>query len=243
MPTALILGAGSDIGMAIAGKFASNQFDLQLAARRPDLLEPLRADIRIRYGVNVSLHAFDALDYAAHASFFSGLSPCPDLTVCVFGLLEAEGSAFSDWPVAEKMIHTNFTGAVSILNVAARHYMAAGQGGIIGISSVAGERGRASRLIYASAKAGFTVYLSGLRNKCWPAKVHVMTVLPGFVYTRMTENMSLPALLTATPGAVADRIYRAYLKKRDVIYIKWCWRYIMLAIRCIPESWFKKMKL
>ncbi len=243
MAIVLILGATSDIGAAIAKKFASQKFDVLLTARKPEQLKPLESDIRIRYGVEVHSLGFDALQYDIHASFFNSLPVKPDVSICVFGLLEDEEAAFDDWSLAEKMIQTNYTGAVSILNVIAKYYLLQKKGTIIGISSVAGDRGRASKLIYASAKAAFTTYLSGLRNKCFKDQVQVMTVQPGFVYTKMTENQALPKALTSTPAEVADIIYVAYKKKKNIIYVKWFWRYIMLIIKNIPEFQFKKMKL
>jgi short-subunit dehydrogenase len=116
-------------------------------------------------------------------------------------------------------------------------------GTIIGISSVAGERGRMSNYLYGSAKAGFTAYLSGLRNRLFHTGVHVMSVQPGFVYTRMTESLTLPPLLTAKPEQVAADIYKAAAGGKNVIYTKWFWRYIMLIIKSIPEFMFKKLKL
>jgi short-subunit dehydrogenase len=243
MATVLILGAGSDIGMEIARKFASAGFDIQLAGRRPQLLDPVRTDLSIRYGVKVEIFFFDALEFGSHKAFFSSLSPRPEITICVFGLLEEESLAFSNWDIAERMINTNFTGAVSILNVAAGHYIRNQHGTIIGISSVAGDRGRADKLIYASTKAAFSTYLSGLRNLCYPEKVRVMTVLPGPVDTRMTANRPLPPFITTRPQEVANIIYKSYLKNRDIVYVKWYWRYIMLIIRLIPEFMFKKMNL
>jgi decaprenylphospho-beta-D-erythro-pentofuranosid-2-ulose 2-reductase len=243
MATVLILGATSDIGVAIAKKFASVKFDIQLAARKPEQLKPLESDIRIRYGANCSSLAFNALAYETHAEFFNSLQPKPDICICVFGILEDEEKSFDDWDLTKRMIDTNYTGAVSILNVIAKYYITQKKGTIIGISSVAGDRGRASKLIYASAKAAFTTYLAGLRNKCFKEQVHVMTVQPGFVYTKMTENQLLPKTITSTPEQVANIIYNAYLKKKNVIYVKWYWRYIMRIIQCIPEFQFKKMKL
>ncbi len=243
MATVIILGATSDIGVAIAKKFASQKFDVLLAARKPEQLKPLESDICIRYGVNCSSLPFDALQYDSHARFFNSLQPKPDVSICVFGILEDEEQAFEDWQLTESMINTNYTGAVSILNVIAKYYIGQKKGTIIGISSVAGDRGRASKLIYASAKAAFTVYLAGLRNKCFKENVHVMTVQPGFVYTKMTENQPLPKPITSTPPQVADIIYKAYLKKNNIIYVKWYWRYIMFIIQSIPEFQFKKMKL
>ena len=243
MATALILGATSDIGVSIAKKFASEKYDIQLAARKPEQLKPLESDIRIRYNVNCSSLAFDALQYDSHARFFNSLQPKPEVSICVFGILDDEEGAFDDWYLTERMINTNYTGAVSILNVIAKYYISQKKGVIIGISSVAGDRGRASKLIYASAKAAFTTYLAGLRNKCYKEHVHVMTVQPGFVYTKMTENQPLPKSITSTPSQVADIIYNAYLKKKNIIYVKWFWRYIMRIIQMIPEFQFKKMKL
>jgi len=241
METVLVLGATSDIGMAIAKKFAAAGYNIQLAARKPELLGPLKSDIDIRYKVDCTLHAFDAVKYDTHAAFFDALKP--DVTITIFGTMYEEEDAFNDWSLAETMINTNYTGAVSILNIAAKYYIEQQKGAIIGISSVAGDRGRASKLIYGSSKAAFTAYLAGLRNKCFKDNVHVMTVKPGFVYTRMTENMPLPKPLTSTPEEVADIVYNGFARKKNTIYVKWFWRYIMLIIKNIPEFQFKKMKL
>jgi len=241
METVLVLGATSDIGMAIAKKFAAAGYNIQLAARKPELLGPLKSDLEIRYKVDCTLHAFDAVKYDTHAAFFDALKP--GITITIFGTMYEEEDAFNDWSLAEAMINTNYTGAVSILNIAAKYYITQQKGAIIGISSVAGDRGRASKLIYGSSKAAFTAYLAGLRNKCFKDNVHVMTVKPGFVYTRMTENMPLPKSLTSTPEEVADIVYNGFTKKKNTIYVKWFWRYIMLIIKNIPEFQFKRMKL
>lgn len=243
METVLILGATSDIAIAIAKKFAAEKYNIQLAARKPELLGPLQSDIKIRYGVECDIYAFDALQYHTHSLFFESLSQKPDITISIFGIMDEEDEAFENWNLTQRMIDTNYTAAVSILNIAARYYIKRKRGSIIGISSVAGDRGRASKLIYGSSKAAFNAYLAGLRNKCFKDGVHVMTVKPGFVYTRMTENMTLPKLLTSRPDEVAAIVYNGYAKKKNTIYVKWFWRYIMLIIKNIPEFQFKKMKL
>jgi short-subunit dehydrogenase len=118
-----------------------------------------------------------------------------------------------------------------------------GKGAIIGISSVAGERGRQSNYFYGSAKAGFTAYLSGLRNRLYKKGVHVMTVKPGFVRTKMLDNMQTPGPLTAMPSQVAEDIYQGLTKKKNSIYTKSVWRPVMYVIKSIPEPIFKKLKL
>ncbi|SHL42141.1 hypothetical protein SAMN05444266_103281 [Chitinophaga jiangningensis] len=243
MPSVLILGAGSDMAMAIAREYASKHYDIQLAGRSANALIPLQQDLQIRYNIKASVHDFDAGAFETHAAFFASLPTVPDITICVFGYLGDHDKAQHDWSEAARIIHTNYTGAVSILNVVAEAYAKRGSGVIAGISSVAGERGRMSNYIYGSAKAGFTAYLSGLRNRLFHAGVHVISVQPGFVNTRMTQHLTLPPLLTAQPEAVAKAVYTGISKKKNVIYVKWHWKYIMLIIKNIPEGIFKKLKL
>jgi short-subunit dehydrogenase len=141
------------------------------------------------------------------------------------------------------VIRSNFEGPAMALAELANRFEARGSGVLVGISSVAGERGRASNYVYGAAKAGFTAYLSGLRNRLAKRGVHVVTVLPGFVATRMTEGMDLPARLTAQPGEVAEAVLRAVERRRDVIYVRPVWRVVMGIIRAMPEPVFKRTTL
>jgi decaprenylphospho-beta-D-erythro-pentofuranosid-2-ulose 2-reductase len=243
MPTVLILGAASDMAIAIAEKFASRGYAVQLAARNSSRLFPLQSDLAIKYGSKVSIHEFDAMAFDTHALFFEQLYVKPEVTICVFGYMGDNEKVMGDWQLTNNTIATNYAGAVSILNIVAKYYASQKSGVIAGISSVAGERGRQSNFLYGSAKAGFTAYLSGLRNYLFHYGVHVVTILPGFVYTKMTEDIKLPPMLTAQPAEVAEGVYTAVVKKKNVVYIKWFWRYIMLIIKCIPEFLFKKLKL
>lgn len=241
--TVLVLGATSDIAIAISRTFASHGYNIQLAARKVNELLSLQQDLKIRYNVQCTFHEFDALKFDTHQAFFDNLPVTPDITICVFGYLGDNEAARANWREAASIINTNYTGAISILNVVSNTYAIKQQGIIVGISSVAGERGRQSNYIYGSSKAGFSAYLSGLRNRMFKENVHVITVKPGFVYTKMTENLNPPKLLTANPHEVGDSIYRAVENKKNTIYVRWMWRYIMLIIKLIPESIFKKMKL
>jgi short-subunit dehydrogenase len=239
----LILGAKSDIAKAVAHRFAREGFDLLLAARDHGDLEPDLKDIYVRYGVRAEALEFDALDYEGHETFYEGIPANPIGVVCVAGYLGDQELAQKDFKEAETILDTNYKGCVSILNIIASDLETRREGFIITVSSVAGDRGRQSNYLYGSAKAGLTAYLSGLRNRLQKSGVQVMTVKPGFVNTAMTEGMGLPSLLTAEPAEVAEDIYRAFQKKKDVLYTKWFWRYIMLIIRNIPERVFKRLKL
>lgn len=243
MNRVLILGATSDIARALAYEYARQGFSLILAARCPERLAALISDIHIRHNVTVEAAAFDALDYSSHTAFYDHLEPKPDVAICVFGYLGQQKLGQLDFAEAERIIHTNYTGAVSILNVIAADFERRQTGTIIGISSVAGDRGRQSNYLYGSAKAGFTAYLSGLRNRLFKARVRVITVKPGFVRTRMTVGLSLPAPLTVTPQQAASAVFRAYRLHRDNIYVLWIWQYLMFFIRYLPEPIFKRLNL
>ncbi len=243
MPSILILGAMSDVAQAMAHEYAKHGYDVILAARKKERIEPLEKDLQIKYNVKATSVEFDALDFTSHVDFYKNLSIQPDVVACVFGYLGDTAKGLQDWSEAEQILHINYTGAVSILNVAATSMMDKKQGTIIGISSVAGERGRQSNFLYGSAKAGFSAYLSGLRNKCFHSGVHVLTVKPGFIKTAMTQGMPLNPKLTATPQKIASDIYKAASKKKNILFSLWMWKYIMKIITSIPEGMFKKMKM
>ena len=239
----LILGGRSDIGLAIAHAFAAGGHPVMLAARGSATLETDLADIALRHGVTVTLHDFDALDTASHPGFVDGLPSLPEIAVCAVGALGNQAGDEHDPAAAIAVMRANFEGPATILAVLADRFEARGRGTLVGISSVAGERGRATNYIYGAAKAGFTAYLSGLRNRLAKQNVHVLTVLPGFVATRMTAGMDLPAKLTATPQAVGAAVRRAVETRRNVIYVKPIWWLVMAVIKAIPEPVFKKLKL
>jgi short-subunit dehydrogenase len=241
--TVLILGAASDMARAIARAFAAEGHDILLAARNPARLEADRADLETRHGVTVSLHDFDALDLAAHKGFVEGLPVLPDIAVCAVGAMGTQGQNAAEPEIGAEVMRANFEGPASILAHLANAMEARGSGTLVGISSVAGERGRASNYVYGSAKAGFTAFLSGLRNRLAKKGVQVVTVLPGFVATAMTEGMDLPGALTAQPDEVGRAVVAAVRKGRDVIYVRPVWRLVMTVIRAIPEAIFKKTSL
>lgn len=242
MSQILILGATSDIATAVAHEFARNKFDVVVGGRNQEQLSKIAADIQIRHHVKSEAVSFDAGAFDQH-SLLDDVIRNSDVVLCAFGYLGDQAKSRTSWSESYNVITSNFTGAVSVLNRVGEIFAEKKQGCIIGISSVAGERGRGSNYIYGSSKAGFTAYLSGLRNYLFQFGVHVLTVQPGFVRTKMTEGLPLPKPVTATPEKVAADIYAGYRKKKNVIYTLWMWRWIMLIIKSIPEGIFKKLKL
>ena len=241
--TVLVLGGASDIARATAAVFAENGWSVRLAGRNPEALGRERDDIAARTGATVTAHAFDALDASRFAAFVDGLPELPSVVICAVGLLGDQIQAQTDLDLAALTMRSNYEGPSLILGLIAEQFLARGSGVIVGVSSVAGDRGRASNYVYGSAKAGFTAFLSGLRNRCAPKGVRVVTVKPGFVRTKMTEGMKLPPRLTAEPRAIGEGIYRATVGSADSVYLPWIWAPIMAVIGSIPERIFKTMKI
>ncbi|MDE2377479.1 SDR family oxidoreductase [Bradyrhizobium sp.] len=239
---ALVLGASSDIGRATARAFARAGWDIQLAGRDVAALEPDVADLRARYAVDVGVHRFDVLDTASFASFVAGLAALPDAVISIVGLLGVQDTAQSDLGHAATIMRSNYEGPALILGLFAEKFLARGSGTIVGVSSVAGDRGRASNYVYGSAKAGFSAFLSGLRARASRGGVQIVTVKPGFVRTRMTEGMKLIGPLTVEASVAGDAILDAVQRRRDVVYVSEKWRLVMLIIKLLPEAVFKKLR-
>ncbi len=240
----LILGATSAIARATAAAFAARGDALYLASRDEEELRRIAADLILRHGIEVHHGLFDAEATEKHEAFFkSVIATMPNLSgvVLAFGYLGDQQVA-RDFNAGEKIIAANFTGAASILSHCANYFELKKSGFIIGIASVAGDRGRQSNYVYGAAKGALSLYLQGLRNRLYASGVRVITIKPGFVDTAMTYG--LPGLfLVASPQYIGERIVSALSKSADVVYLPWFWRYIMLIIKCIPEPIFKRMKL
>jgi len=239
----LVLGANSDMARATARRFAQAGYNIYLASRNTEELDKEVQHLELKYQIKAQAQFFDALDFSSHASFYSELDPKPSGAVLAFGILGDQTQAQDDFQHARMIIETNYTGAVSILEIIAAELERHGHGFIVGISSVAGDRGRQSNYMYGSAKAGLSAYLSGLRHRLFPAGVNVLTVKPGFAATKMTAGLDLPEKLTAQPEEVAGRIYKGVSKNKSVLYIKPIWRLIMWIIIHLPQCIFKRTKL
>jgi decaprenylphospho-beta-D-erythro-pentofuranosid-2-ulose 2-reductase len=243
MNNILILGSNSDIAKAIAKQYAQKGFNLLLASRKPEIQKEFAKDLMLRNNVEIECHEFNVLDYSTHDDFLARLEGQFSGVICAVGYLGKQENAQICFDETSTIIGSNYTGVVSILNKISEVFLKKDKGFIVAISSVAGERGRKSNYIYGSAKAALTAYLSGLRNSLYNHNIHVLTVNPGFVSTKMTKHLDLPEKLTSSPEQVAKDIYNAQQSQKNVLYTSWVWQWIMLIIKLIPESIFKRLSL
>jgi len=243
----VILGALSGVARYIADGFCREGYTVVLAGRDMSELEILAEDLRIRHETDCHCLEFDALAYDTHALFVQrcseALGHTPGGVVLCFGYMAEQSKAQQDVEIMRRTVNTNLTGAIGILECFAALFEDRKAGFIAALSSVAGDRGRKMNYIYGASKAGLSAYLQGLRNRLYSSNVQVTTIKPGFMDTPMTYGMDLPQLLVTSPDTAGKAIVRAILKRKDIAYAPFFWRYIMWIIRCIPEWQFKKMSV
>ncbi len=240
-----IFGATSAIAQATARLLAKRGARLHLVARDAAKLEAVRADLAVRGAGAVTTALADLDDPSRHAALVDAAIEALgglDAALIAQGILPDQAEAARDPESARRSLHTNFVAPALLIGVLAERLEARGAGTLVAISSVAGDRGRASNYIYGSAKAALSTYLDGLRGRLHARGVRVVTIKPGFVDTPMTAHFRKGALW-ASPARVAEGIVRAMERGTAVAYVPWFWRPIMLVIRLIPEAIFVRLKL
>ena len=245
MSKILIAGATSAIAKAAARLWAGKGHSLYLLARNQQQLDKLGNDLKLRGATAIHTALFDCADTDAHKNIINTARDSMngiDIALVAVGTLGNQEKCNEDFNATLAQLQTDAIGVMSILTHLANIMQAQQHGTMAVISSVAGDRGRQSNYCYGTAKGAVSIFSQGLRHRLARHGVHVLTVKPGFVDTPMTEAFS-KGPLWAQPETIAHYIDNGINKKKNVVYAPWFWRYIMLVIRLIPESIFKKTSL
>jgi short-subunit dehydrogenase len=242
----IIIGASEGIGAALARRLAREGYTLALLARRAEKLESLCREIHQLTGQpNARAYIHDVAAYAEVPSLLrrivadlGGL----DLVVFVAGVNYPPGGIDQyNFENDRKMIEVNLIGAMAWLTPIAEMFQSARAGQIVGIGSVAGDRGRVGNPGYNTSKAGLATYLEALRNRLTRHGVNVLTVKPGFVQTEMLKAAQGATPFTISTEKAVEDIWNAMKKRKQVVYTAPIWRWIMLAIRHTPSFIFRRL--
>ncbi len=246
MKNILIVGGSSAIAAACARQWATGGARLFIAGRQSVRLEAVAQDLRVRGASGVATHVLDVNDHAQHAAMLTACCDAfgpIDVVLVAHGTLSDQALCERDVEAALREMNTNAISTIALLTLVANTLQAQGHGSIAVISSVAGDRGRASNYVYGAAKAAVTTFCEGLRARLFKSGVGVLTIKPGFVDTPMTAGLALPSPLVASPERVARDIVRAIARRKDTLYTPWFWSGIMLVIRSLPRFVFKRVSL
>ena len=242
----LVLGGGSEIGLAIGRRLVARRArTVVLAGRRPEDLKPAADELRTSGATVADVAAFDALDPPeGHERFvdemFSRYGDF-DLVLLAFGVLGDQEEAERDAAAAVSVLQTNFVGAVSVALPVARRLRDQGHGTLAVLSSVAAERARRANFVYGSSKAGLDAFCQGLGDSLVGTGARVMIVRPGFVHTKMTAGRP-PAPMSTTPEAVADVFLRGLETGAEVVWAPPPLRFVMSGMRHLPRPVFRRIK-
>jgi len=243
-PRALIIGASSGIGAALARRLAAEGYTLALIARRADRLADLRTEINAAAGeVRALIYPHDVTHTDEVPALLRRiLADLGGLDVCIYvaGLLIPVEREEFDFAKDAAMTAVNYVGALAWLNPVAAIFQGAGQGTIVGIGSVAGDRGRVGAPAYNASKAALHTYLEALRNRLTRHGVHVLTVKPGFVRTDMLQH-SPRTFWVISPEEAAAAICRAIHRRQQTVYVPARWGIVMWLIRHIPSFIFRRL--
>ena len=242
----LLIGATSAIASACARLWVKQGASVLLVARDKEKLQALAADLLVRGAESVSTFVMNAEDTSQHGEMLNAALRFlgqVDIVLVAHGTLPDQRACESDAGLTLREFATNGTSVIALLSVLANQLEQQRSGALAVITSVAGDRGRPSNYVYGSAKAAVSVFCEGLRARLFKAGVSLTDIRPGFVATPMTQGLPLPAALVAQPEQVAGRIVNGIDRRVDVLYAPGFWRWIMLIIRHIPGSIFKRLKL
>ncbi|MCB9797580.1 MAG: SDR family NAD(P)-dependent oxidoreductase [Alphaproteobacteria bacterium] len=240
---AMVIGASSGIGAELVRRLAAEGVKVAALARRQDRLDTLAASLSSARG-EVRPFAVDVTDLDAAAARFDEVVAALgglDLVIYAAGVMpeivESEYNLAKD----RQILEVNLLGAVAWLNLAGALFEAQRRGTLVGISSVAGDRGRRGNPVYTASKAGLSAYLEALRNRLSRYGVSVVTIKPGPVRTEMTEGMQLPMIIEA--GEAAEAILKHAARGSAQAYVPWQWGPIMAIIRAIPSFIFSRTNI
>ncbi len=243
MKKILIIGASSAIAQATARLYCAEDVHFYLIGRSRRRLKIVQEDLMARGAGKVEIDPTDPVRLADNQGVVSRAVQVldgVDLALIAHGELSDQKACETS---AEKTIRSLNINAISVISLAtliANHLEERGEGTLVVISSVAGDRGRASNYVYGAAKSCVSTFMEGLSHRLFRTGVSVITVKPGFVDTPMTEQFE-KGLLWTQPEIVAEGIKKAIEKRKSTVYLPWYWRWIMQVIQLMPDPLFKRI--
>lgn len=241
----LVIGANSAIAKATCRLWATEKASFFLVARQDEELTYLAKDLKIRGAKSVHTFKMDVNEKEKHSEMLREAQKVftqLDIAFIAHGTLCPQETCEKSTEETLKELFTNAISTILILTYLAIVFEKQKKGTIAVITSVAGERGRASNYIYGTAKGAVSIFLEGLRARLFSSSVHVLDIKPGFVDTPMTAEFKKGFLWSSSEN-IAKGIFKAIKKKKSTVYLPWFWKWIMIIVKCIPEKIFIKLNI
>ena len=242
---AIVIGASSGIGAALVRELAHSGYLVAAVARREVRLQEFSNSANTAVGPNrVITFSHNVTDYDEIPTLFQTIVQTLgglDLIIYNAGVQPSVTVDEYNFDKDRKMIEVNLLGAIAWLNQAALRFERARQGQIVGIGSIAGDRGRVGSPVYNSSKAGLATYLESLRNRLTRHGVSVTTIKPGFVDTVLFQENATKQFWVISPQEAARQIHKAAKRRKQTVYVPTRWGLVGLIIRHIPSIIFRRL--
>ena len=236
--TIIIYGGSSLIAKELIKKLSVKYKKFIIFCRKKNYIDQYIKEFEL-HDLDIKIFETDILNLDKNYSIIQDLNRIRGL-IWLTGDTGNPEEEFLDNEKCEKTIRVNFLNPVLIINKIVPKIIEDADSFLVVLASVAGLRGRKKNLYYSSSKSGLIAYLSGLRQKLAEKKINVITVIPGYMKTR-PFNLKAPSFLVASPKKASDIICNAIYSKKEIVYINFIWKIIMLVVRLLPEKIFKKL--
>lgn len=240
---AVVIGASAGIGAALVQALVRRGYRVAAVARREKELTVLCEGLNQQLPASALPFSHDVTHYEEVPALFQQITKALDgldLVVYVAGVMPPVASDEFNFAKDQPMIEVNLLGAIAWLNEAAVRFQRQGSGQIVGIGSIAGDRGRRGMPAYHTSKAALHTYLESLRNRLSQHGVTVTTIKPGMVETAMLKDVS-KKMWPISPESAAQQIVRAIKKKKQTVYVPARWQWVSLVIRHLPSFVFRRL--
>ncbi|HEX2995363.1 MAG TPA: SDR family NAD(P)-dependent oxidoreductase [Anaerolineales bacterium] len=238
MKKAIVIGASSGIGRALAKIIAADGYTVGVAARKLPLLLELQKEIGSQTFVR-------QIDISDPAEAMSRLSELIQEMGGVDLIVISAGTGFInpelEWDKEDQTIAVNVSGFAALANVAMHHFLQKGAGHLVNISSLAAIRGNRSAPAYNASKAFESNYTDGLRQRVTKLRlpIAITDIQPGFVDTAMAQGEGL--FWIAPLEKAAKQIYQAIKAKKKRAYVTKRWRLIAWFFRFVPDFIYDRL--
>lgn len=205
----LIIGANSELGKALAEKYASEGYNIYLADTNTDELEETKQYLEDLYNVDIQAHKFNMLEFYTHRNFYKNLEHTPEGAIIAVNYIGDQKRCQKDFLEAKKIIDTNYTGLVSILNIIANDFEERVKGFIVGTGSIVGEDNEQEYYTYSGAKKAFITQIEGIKTRFIASNIQVLVANHGYIHTKETSDIKVTDKAVSVAADIAEQIFKA----------------------------------
>jgi decaprenylphospho-beta-D-erythro-pentofuranosid-2-ulose 2-reductase len=240
---AVIVGASSGVGRAVADGLARQGWDLVIASRHQPDLDTLAAELAAAHGITVTPIAVDVRSDESLTSFLEQAEraiAAPDATLITAGTVAPVDEGTDDWEVTGDLVAANMTGVMKLAGRYIADFERRNAGTLVLFSSIAAGAPRRNNVAYAAAKSGLESFAGSMQHRLGRSKAAVHLYRLGYVDTRLAQGQALK-FKPADPKNVAARVINGLGGRSRTVFEPRYWGIIVRGLRALPRPIFNRL--